>query len=68
MGLVEVTISGAILLLLAASMVEAVGQVGALGRAGGTDARLQMGLHESLISSLRFVPSSQEKPYFLSPE
>jgi len=50
MGLLEVTISGTVLFLLAASMVEAVGQVGALGRAGSTTARLQQGAQEAISS------------------
>lgn len=48
LGLVEVAISATVLLLLAASMVEAVGQVGALGRAGGTEGRLQLGAQEAI--------------------
>lgn len=48
MGLLEVTISGTVLFLLAASMVEAVGQVGALGRAGSTTGRLQQGAQEAI--------------------
>jgi len=46
--LLELTISATILFLLAAMMVEAVDQIGSLGRAGGTAARLQMGAAEAL--------------------
>ena len=46
--LLELTISATILFLLAAMMVEAVDQIGALGRAGGTAARLQMGAEDAL--------------------
>jgi len=50
MGLLEVTVSGTLLFLLAASMVEAVAQVGALGRAGSTMGRLQQGAQESMTA------------------
>ncbi len=46
--LLELTISATILFLLAAMMVEAVDQIGALGRSGGTAGRLQMGAAEAL--------------------
>jgi hypothetical protein len=46
--LLELTISATILFLLAAMMVEAVDQIGALGRAGGTATRLQMGAEDAL--------------------
>ncbi|MBL8860719.1 MAG: hypothetical protein JNK02_01810 [Planctomycetes bacterium] len=49
-GLVEVAISGTILLVLAASMVEAVRQVGALGRSEGTISRLQDEAQDALAS------------------
>lgn len=48
MGLVEVSISATILLLLAATMVEAVAQVGALGKAGSVNARLQLGAQDAI--------------------
>jgi hypothetical protein len=47
-GLVEVVIAGTILFLLAASMVEAVSQVGAIGRSSSTIARLQDGAQDAL--------------------
>ena len=48
LGLIEVVISATILLLLAASMVEAVAQVGALGRSGGVEGRLQLGAQDAI--------------------
>lgn len=47
-GLIEVTISATILFILAASLVEAVGQVGALGRAGSVDGRLQIDAQDAI--------------------
>lgn len=46
--LLELTISATILFVLAAMMVEAVDQIGALGRSGSTAGRLQMGAADAL--------------------
>ncbi|MCY2961109.1 MAG: hypothetical protein NTY35_13190 [Planctomycetota bacterium] len=48
LGLVEVTISATILFILAASMVESVGQVAALGRTGSVEGRLQQGAQDAI--------------------
>ncbi len=62
MGLLEVTISGAVLFLLAGSLVEAVGHVGALGRAGSTTSRLQQGAQEAITA----ITSDLEASGFVS--
>jgi len=49
-GLVEIVISATILLLLAASMVEAVSRVGALGNSGNTDGKISLGIEDALRS------------------
>ena len=46
--LLEVTISATILFLLAAMMVEAMDQIGSLGRSGGTAGRLQLGAADAM--------------------
>lgn len=49
-GVVEIVISATILLLLAASMVEAVGHVGALGKSGSTQGKISLGVEDALQS------------------
>lgn len=49
-GLVEIVISATILLLLAASMVEAVSRVGALGNSGNTDGKISLGIEDAMRS------------------
>jgi hypothetical protein len=47
-SLLEVGLSATILFLLAGSMIEAVDQVGALGRAGSVEGRMQQGANDAL--------------------
>lgn len=73
LSLVEIAISGTILLLLAASMIESVDQVGALGKAGNAEARMQQNARDAVASiteDLRaagFVDANGKTyPYFYS--